>query len=379
MKPSHEVGHILRQHWEWTFRNPYFSAHQKRMLAALRDCRTSALGGHVDACTQCGSIRISYNSCRNRHCPKCQNAQRNKWILARQQELLPVSYFHVVFTIPACLNQYCEQYPTTLYNILFKAAWATLRVFAQDPKHLGAQPGATMVLHTWGQNLMLHPHVHCIVPGGGLTKNGKWKQAHSMGKFLFPVKAMSKVFRAKFITRLRDANMVISDNCYKQCFQKPWVVYAKRPFLGPQQVIEYLGRYTHKIAISNHRLELVTKDQVTFRYKDYRQAGTNKSMSLSAHEFIRRFALHILPHRFVRIRHYGILASRFKQLNLEQIRKGLAGQHKAVEQEDSSDQPAWVDPWSCPHCGGKMIVIDVVPAARSPPTFSSAYMIQKTP
>jgi len=319
VRPKHEVGQILREHWESVFSSSYFSAHQKRMLAALRDCRTQALGGHLDACTSCGTIRISYNSCRNRHCPKCQNTQREKWILARQQELLPISYFHVVFTIPACLNKYCEAHPKTLYNTLFKAAWKTLQCFARDQKRLGANTGATMILHTWGQNMMLHPHVHSIVPGGGLSRSGKWKTARSKGKFLFPVKAMSKVFRAKFVAILRASGLSISDSDYRQCFQKHWVVYAKRPFLGPKQVIEYLGRYTHKIAISNHRIAKLKDNKVSFHYKDYRQAGKKKRMTLSAFEFIRRFALHILPSRFVRIRHYGFLASRFKQRHLQSI------------------------------------------------------------
>ena len=234
MKPRFEVAQLLQDNWEWVFRNPHLSAHQKRTLAALRDCRTKALGGHAEVCTSCGTIRISYNSCRNRHCPKCQNTEREQWIEARQKELLPIPYFHVVFTIPACLNQYCQSHPRILYNTLFKTAWQTLQLFATDAKHLGAKTGATMVLHTWGQNLMLHPHVHCIVPGGGLSKNGKWKNARSKGKFLFPVKAMSKVFRAKFVAMLRKSELTLPNSCYRQCFQKEWVVYAKRPFLGPR-------------------------------------------------------------------------------------------------------------------------------------------------
>ena len=380
MKPHFEVAQLLQDHWEWIFRNPHLSAHQKRTLAALRDCRTSALGGHVDVCTSCGTIRISYNSCRNRHCPKCQNTQREQWIQARQRELLPIPYFHVVFTIPACLNSYCRSHPRILYNTLFKAAWHTLRQFAADPKHLGAKTGATMVLHTWGQNLMLHPHVHCIVPGGGLSKNGKWKNARAKGKFLFPVKAMSRVFRAKFVAMLRKSELTISDSCYKQCFRKAWVVYAKRPFLGPQQVIEYLGRYTHKIAISNHRFVDLSTDQLQFSYKDYKQAGVKKLMTLSSHEFIRRLALHILPLRFVRIRHYGLLASRAKAANLataaEQLNCLLDLQTAQLNWKIASKNLLGFDPDICNHCGGKMVTIGTLPPSRAPPNIN--YSISKT-
>ena len=238
-----------------------------------------------------------------------------------------------------------------------------------------------MVLHTWGQNLMLHPHVHGIIPGGGLTKRGQWKNARSKGKYLFPVKAMSKVFRAKFIALLRTTQLPITAQDYKACIKKQWVVYAKQPFLGPRQVVEYLGRYTHKIAISNHRLLSVSHpDQqvVRFRYKDYRQQGKQKTMSLSAQEFIRRFALHILPHRFVRIRHYGILASRYKQSYLEKIRQQIGDQPmehstapptagQILKTEETTKTLSQVLPFPCAHCGGPMVIIDVVAAARAPP------------
>lgn len=227
-----------------------------------------------------------------------------------------------------------------------------------------------MVLHTWGQNLMLHPHVHCIVPGGGLTKNGKWKTARSKGKYLFPVKAMSKVFRAKFMALLRKDRIPVKLQDYKACFKKSWVVYAKRPFLGPSQVVEYLGRYTHKIAISNHRLLQVDEDAVLFRYKDYRQNGQQKVMRLSAQEFIRRFALHILPHRFVRIRHYGILASRYKQIHLDKIRQQF-GENPIAYQKPIAKKEAEVSsqelPYRCTHCGGPMVIVEVLAAARAPP------------
>ncbi len=247
---------------------------QLRTLSALRQCRTAALGGHVDACSECSHVRISYNSCRNRHCPKCQNLQREEWMLSRENELLPVPYFHVVFTLPDLLNPLALHQPARLYGLLFEAAWQTVKAFASDHRHLGAQAGMTAILHTWGQTLSLHPHLHCIVPGGGITGSGKWKLARSKGKFLFPVKAMSTVFRAKFVAGLRKSFTDLDPALCPALFGKPWVVYAKRPFSGPKQVIEYIGCYTHKVAISNHPLLSVEKEQITYSYKDYRQEGT---------------------------------------------------------------------------------------------------------
>ena len=312
MKPAFELAQILEQHWPQVETSPAINPWQLRTLSALRQCRTAALGGHVDACSECGHVRISYNSCRNRHCPKCQNLEKEQWILSRENELLPVPYFHVVFTLPDTLNPLALHQPARLYNLLFEAAWLTMKAFGSDPKHLGAQAGMIAILHTWGQTLSLHPHLHCIVPGGGITRSGKWKLARSKGKFLFPVKAMSRVFRAKFVAALRKSFTDLDPALCPALFQKPWVVYAKRPFLGPKQVIEYLGRYTHKVALSNHRLLAVEKHQVTFSYKDYRQSGLKKQMRLEPLEFIRRFCLHILPKAFVRIRHFGFLSSRAK-------------------------------------------------------------------
>jgi hypothetical protein len=213
-------------------------------------------------------MRISYNSCRNRHCPKCGNLQKEEWMLAREAELLPVSYFHVVFTLPDTLNGLAIAYSAKIYNLLFQVAWQTMQIFAADAKHLGAQAGMIAILHTWGQNLSLHPHLHCIVPGGGITNSRAWKEAKSKGKFLFPVKALSKVFRAKFVKGLRKSFTHLGQSFFTSLFKKEWVVYAKRPFFGPKQVIEYLGRYTHKVAISNHRLLAVADGKVTFSYND---------------------------------------------------------------------------------------------------------------
>ena len=290
---------------------------QLSTLSAIRRCRTAALGGHIDACDSCGNISISYNSCRNRHCPKCQGHKREEWIQAREADLLPVPYFHVVFTIPSELNELSLHKPKEVYNSLFSAAWATLHAFGQK---IGLQLGMISVLHTWGQNLSLHPHLHCIVPGGGVDKAGNWQNVCADGKFLFPVRALSKVFRAKYVADLSQ-KQDIPISIREKLFQKPWIVYAKRPFGSPKRVIEYLGRYTHKVAISNHRIQKIEEQKVSFSYKDYRQKGLKKSMTLSHSEFIRRFSQHILPKRFIRIRHYGVLSSTWKREKFKKIRE----------------------------------------------------------
>ena len=293
---------------------------QLRTLSAVRRCRTAALGGHIDACDNCGKISISYNSCRNRHCPKCQGKNRDDWIQARQSELLPVPYFHVVFTLPDSINSLAMQDPRLVYNLLFESAWETLTTFSKKKE---IQSGMIAVLHTWGQNLSLHPHLHCIVPGGGVDKNGNWQNIPGDGKFLFPVKALSKVFRAKYCEKLKERSPDNYTKVKKQLWEKQWVVFAKKPFGSPKSVIEYLGRYTHKIAISNNRIQSIDDQNVTFSYKDYRQSGFKKQMILTHEEFIRRFALHILPKRFVKIRHYGFLSSTWKREKLKVLQEKL--------------------------------------------------------
>lgn len=293
---------------------------QLRTLSAVRRCRTAALGGHIDACEDCGAIKISYNSCRNRHCPKCQGKNRDDWILARMSELLPVPYFHVVFTLPDSINSLAMQHPKLVYDILFESAWATLKAFG---KKRTLQTGMIAVLHTWGQNLCLHPHLHCIVPGGGVDKDGGWVNIRSDGKFLYPVKALSKVYRAKFCDALKALNPDNYTKVKKDLWSKQWVVFAKKPFGSSHSVVEYLGRYTHKIAISNNRIQGIDEKNVTFKYKDYRQNGSKKQMILSHGEFIRRFALHILPKRFVKIRHYGFLSSTWKRQKLQDLHKKM--------------------------------------------------------
>jgi hypothetical protein len=348
MQPLYEVASVLNAHWPVVQESKRFNSWQLRTLHAVRRCRSAALGAHVDGCSSCGHLRISYNSCRNRHCPKCQGNEREKWIQAREAELLPVPYFHVVFTLPDLLNPLCLHKDKEVYNILFQSAWHVINTFGHDHKWLGAQTGMIAILHTWGQTMTLHPHLHCIVPGGGLTKQEKWKQAKSNGKYLFNVKAMSKVFRGKFIALLKERlpgemNKQFIDDLYK----KDWVVYAKRPFAGPESVVEYLGRYTHKIAISNHRIKNVEEAKVTFSYKDYKQNAITKEMTLDALEFIRRFAMHILPKGFVRIRHYGIVSSTSKMACAVNIKEQLS---PPAEVKNAKPQREIYNPLQCPKC-----------------------------
>ena len=346
MKPACEVAQVIGQEWEHIERCGQLNPWQKRTLRLIRDCRTAAMGGHIDQCPACSHLRISYNSCRNRHCPKCQVLAREDWVSARKAELLPVPYFHLVFTLPAELSRLCLYAPDRVYDALFASAWSVMTSFAADPTHLGADTGMIAVLHTWGQNLSLHPHLHCIVPGGGISPAGHWKSARAKGKFLFPVKAMSRVFRARMVAALRRAFPGEDPQLFRGLFTKPWVVYAKRPFAGPEPVIDYLGRYTHKIAISNHRLLSVSKQRVRFRYKDYRDGSSHKVMDLEPMEFIRRFALHILPKGFVRIRHYGILSSRRKAVSIPQIILQLQGRVVALIRHIRSRAPEVL----CPCC-----------------------------
>ena len=352
MKATHEVADVLEAHWPQVCDSSSFNSWQWRTLNAVRRCRTAALGGHIDGCSSCGHIRISYNSCRNRHCPKCQGTEREKWIQARHEELLPVPYFHVVFTLPDTLNQLCMHKPKLMYDLLFQTAWSVLNSFGHDHKWLGAQTGMISVLHTWGQTMTLHPHLHCIVPGGGLTKQGKWKTAKSDGRYLFNVKAMSKAYRGRFIAALKEQlPQEMTPQFVNTLYQHNWVVYAKRPFGGPQQVIEYLSRYTHKVAISNHRLQSVDNGQVKFSYKDYKHGSVKKDMTLQGIEFIRRFSLHILPKGFVRIRHYGICSSTSKIKNAVIIKEQLPQQEEAAAaKSDSKAAPVIYNPKQCPHC-----------------------------
>lgn len=356
MQARHEVAHVLERFWE-NLETLGLNSWQMRTLKAIRDCRTSAMGGHIDACDDCGNMSISYNSCRNRHCPKCQGEKRAAWIQARETELLAVPYFHVVFTLPSELNQLTMYQPKEVYDSLFEAAWATLAQFGRQNN--GIQSGMIAVLHTWGQNLSLHPHLHCIVPGGGVDQNRKWRTTRSKGKFLYSVKAMSPVFKSKYLNALRS-RLKLSAGLGQALYDKKWVVYAKRPFGRPEQVVEYLGRYSHKIAISNHRIQNVEADTVTFSYKDYKTGGAKKSMTLTHAEFIRRFSLHIMPRRFVRIRHYGILSSVWKRGKLFILQAQLTGNHEPIDAKSKM-------PRICPCCKVGHLHIVLQFGARGPP------------
>lgn len=366
MKPIVELAQVIREH-RLTFTEKYRPLkYHLRSLRAIERCRTAALGGHLDQCSDCSYKRISYNSCRNRHCPKCQNTNKERWIMAREDDLLPTSYFHVVFTIPSELNAYCLKFPKDLYGLLMDCSRQTLVLFANDPKHWGAELGSISLLHTWGQNLSLHPHVHIIVPGIAPTNDNRWIiPKKSNGKFLFPVKQLSVVFRGKFMEALRkvlkEKNTALKKTEIEALYQKGWVVYAKAPFGGPKQVVEYLGRYSHKVAISNHRIKGLEEGKVTFSYKDYADGSKQKLMRLEAEEFLRRFCLHILPPGFMKIRHYGFLSSRGKKkLKLQQMILGMP----VAKKENQKQKPDWkqitktrlgFDVEACPCCTtGKM-------------------------
>jgi hypothetical protein len=345
---------------------------QLKVMSAIQNCRTAALGGHVEGCDACGHRRIAYNSCRNRHCPKCQGAAARAWLAEREADLLPVGYFHVVFTVPAEVAEIAFPNKGTVYDLLFRAASETMMTIAADPKHLGARIGITAVLHTWGSAMTHHPHIHMIVPGGGLSLDGARWIASRPG-FLLPVRVLAKLFRRLFLAgliALHDAgqlrffgsNAGLNDHCafvrhLTPLRTKRWVVYAKPPFTGPEAVLAYLARYTHRVAISNSRLVSLDEAGVTFRYKDYRRDGAERygTMTLGAHEFIRRFLLHVLPKGFHRIRHYGLFASATRKANIARIRDLLA-----ASSPTSAPEPAPpADPRRpCPCCGGRMTIVE---------------------
>ena len=352
-------------------------------MRAIEGCRTAALGGHTDQCDHCGHLQISYNSCRNRHCPKCQTLQKEKWIEARQQDLLPIAYFHVVFTLPAELNPLVSRNQKVLYDLLFRSASETLSELAQDPKHLGAKVGMIGILHTWGQNLMDHPHLHCIVTGGGLSSDGRhWRSSRK--RFFLPVRVLSALFRGKFLALLKEAcqkgHLVfpgilrhLQDPATFETFKgalyhKKWVVYCKPPFDGPNGVLQYLGRYTHRIAISNNRIRTLQDGKVSFLWRDYADQNRLKTMTLQAEEFIRRFLLHVLPARYVRIRHFGLLANRNRKDQIALCRK-ILGDDPTVTKENNGKE-TWqeqllricgIDVTTCPVCQkGRMCRIEIL-------------------
>ena len=363
-----------------------------KVLRAIARCRTAALGGHVDQCTRCGHrATLSYNSCRNRHCPKCQTAVRERWIAGRQKELLPTRYVHVVFTLPAPLARLALQNKKFIYSLLLRASAETLLEVARDPRHLGAEIGFFSVLHTWNQKLNAHPHVHCVIPAGGLSlDHTHWIKSRS--RFFLSIRVLRRVFRGKFVAALKQAfqngQLNFPENLallaqpktfapwLRSLFRKDWVVYAKRPFGGPEYVLQYLGRYTHRVAISNHRLVSFVEGKVTFRWRDSAHNNEQKLMTLELDEFLRRFLLHLLPKGFVRIRNFGFLANRRRATLLPLCFQLLGATQEPRAEQDLSSTRDSHDLWRCPKCGGPMVVIERLTAAeiqlRSPPLLTSA-------
>jgi hypothetical protein len=380
-RPPFEVADIIRTHGNRFVEThtAWLTALHRRVLRALAHCRTAALGGHLDRCDTCAHRAISYNSCRNRHCPKCLTRARDAWLAERQRELLPVGYAHVVFTLPHTLSWLALQNKRVVYDLLFRASAATLLEVARTPRHLGASIGFLSVLHTWGQTLLHHPHVHCVVPAGGLSPDGtRW--VHMRPTFFLPVKVMSRVFRGKFVAGLTDAyhagalsfpgdlQRVAGAPAFRAflhtLYRQNWIVYAKPPFGGPVHVLHYLARYTHRVAISNHRIVNVADDQVTFRWKDYRHGSQVRLMTLSADEFLRRFCLHVLPKGFVRIRFYGFLAPRRRTEDLPRCRRVLDASPPPALPAPSCEATPRASPPSCPHCGGVMVIIERLTARQ---------------
>jgi hypothetical protein len=386
MRPPLEVADIFRAvgpAWRAAHVG-HISLAQLKVMSAIEACRTAALGGHIEGCEACGHRRIAYNSCRNRHCPKCQAATAREWLAARQADLLPVGYFHVVFTVPAEIADIAFHNKVVIYDLLFRAASETMLTIAADRDHLGARIGITAVLHTWGSAMTHHPHIHMVVPGGGISLDGE-RWISSRPAFLLPVRVLSKLFRRLFLTRLHELHTAGRLHFFgdqielneRRSFRrylaplrkKKWVVYAKPPFAGPEAVLAYLSRYTHRVAISNRRLISFDETGVTFRYKDYRRDGTERqrTMTLAADEFIRRFLLHVLPKGFHRIRHYGLLASAGRKANIALARELLAAPAPA-QLEEPAPPPDPRPP--CPCCGGRMVVIEIFQRAgqaRAPP------------
>ncbi len=392
-RPPLEVADLIRtagaafiegnRHWlSWK--------HIKVLLAIAR-CRTAALGGHLDQCTRCGHRAISYNSCRNRHCPKCQTGARERWLAARRSELLPTRYVHVVFTLPRQLAPLALQDTKVIYGLLLRASAETLLEVARDPSHLGAEIGFFSVLHTWNQKLELHPHVHCVVPAGGLSLDHTlWVKSHC--RFFLPIRVLRRVFRGKFVAGLkcafRDGQLRFSGHLtllaqpkifaswLRPLFRKDWVVYSKPPFGGPEYVLQYLGRYTHRVAISNHRLVSCTNQKVTFRWRDSAHNNEQKLMTLSLDEFLRRFLLHVLPKGFVRIRNFGFLANRRRATLLPLCFQLLGAVQQPQAEQEASTANESSPLWLCPKCGGPMVVIERFTAAeiqlRSPPVLVTA-------
>jgi hypothetical protein len=385
-RPALEVADIFRDHGAaWCAANAgHVSLGQLQVMSAIERCRTAALGGHVAACEHCGHTQIAYNSCRNRHCPKCQGAAARDWLAEREAELLPVPYFHLVFTLPPAIADIAYPNKAVIYDGLFKASSETLLTIAADPKHLGARIGITAVLHTWGSAMTHHPHLHMIVPGGGLSGDGsEWVAGKP--SFFLPVRVLSTLFRRLMLAKLAAAHAAGKLQFFGEhahpadadafaAFLAPlrttrWFVYAKRPFAGPQAVLAYLARYTHRVAIANSRLIAADAHGVTFKWKDYRFEGRDryKTMTLATHEFIRRFLIHVLPKGFHRIRHYGLLASAARKANIERARELLAAPEPQTVRDETTEATAPTDHRPpCPCCGGRMVIVETFERGGGP-------------
>lgn len=371
-----EVGQIIRDYGDDFFTRYSVVPQVRKSFAAVSLCRTRALGGHVEVCPECGEIHVSYNSCRDRHCPKCQNREREAWIEMRKEEVMPgVKYFHTVFTIPDSLHPIAMANQALFYSCMFRAAWETLKLFFEKQ---GLQGGMTSILHTWGSNLYYHPHIHCIVTGGGIDRNGVWhhlKGCQTAKNFLFPVHALSKVFRAKFLSRLTAAlkqEQILIPQCIrKQCLEKDWVIYSRPPAKGVNQVLEYIGRYAYRVAISNSRITDYTSDgMVTYDWKDYRSEGKHKQMKMHAVDFLHLFSLHILPPAFVRIRHYGILSPSNRD-KIRSVQAQLGGIPLPKDRKKKSylqicEEKGW-EIGICLHCKCRMQILEIIEPARAPP------------
>ena len=381
-----EVADIFRQHGPEYRQTHLLPLQHLCVMRAVEACRTAELGGHKDTCADCGHIEISYNSCRNRHCPKCQTLRKERWIEDRGQDLLPVEYFHVVFTVPSELNPVFIMNPRVMFTLLLRSASETLTELADNPKHLGARIGFMVTLHTWGQNLMDHPHVHCVVTGGGLAPDNRWVSCRK--GFFLPVKVMSALFRGKFLDHLKrsfeDEDLIFPGGIghlkdprtfevfRRRFYHNKWVVYCKPPFDGAQGVLQYLGRYTHRIAISNNRILKLQDGEVSFRWRDYSDGNKQKTLTVTAGEFIRRFLLHVLPHRYVRIRHFGLLSNRNRKDDIALCRELLESGATVTKKTDKKE--TWqeqllricgIDVTACPVCKkGRMLTVEFLPPSR---------------
>lgn len=378
MDSNDTLGEVIRKFLPALKARKGISSHQLKVLAALAQCRTSELGGSVLACKSCGKVHYVMHSCRNRHCPRCQGIDRELWIEDRKSDLLPVSYFHVVFTVPHELLEVFRFNRKLMYNLLFDKSWEVLGLFSKDPKLLGADLGAIGILHTWDQQLKYHPHVHFIIPAGGIDKNREWKHSKNDGEFLFDVKHLSSIFSARFVKRLRQLKQqgLINKRIPRDLIKSPWVVYAKQAFGSPESVIEYLGRYTHRVAISNARILKVTDTHVTFSWCNRKKGYQTEISTIPGVEFLNRFIDHIVPAYFRRIRHYGFLSSRNKASALSDIREYLQARYIVTERLSRSEvlslKFGGQSLLKCRECGGELLVIETYPGKRAPPVIVCA-------